>query len=226
MTYFYLYSDEQPVWRNPMELFKLRFWPLRNVNNVFRVLFWISILTSIVTMTLYPIVAILLILAVFAVWNPEFTVIDRIDDDAFGCGPIPDAYPDDENTYRQCVNRDRDGLPPVVPIETYGAHELNPYNPPDIRIEGNPMVGENNPMGNPTTYQFYQAVNMDKPRVVQIPKQQWAEELYRENGRVPDGFWLNPIPDQTLMARGAVYFPESSEEGRSIIQDMGTGYIR
>ena len=110
------------------------------------------------------------------------------------------------------------GLNHIGPKQNYA-----PYSTGDFETE-NPLVSEHNPMGNPTTYDFNTAVNMDKPRAVFHPKQEWAE-LYREQGEIPDGFWLNPIPDPTLMARG-VFFPESSEFGRSITQDLGLGYSR
>lgn len=117
---------------------------------------------------------------------------------------------------------------PVEPIRKYGIKHNDgnwrhaPYSTGDIET-GNPIVGENNPMGNPMTYDFYTAVNMDVPRPVFKQQQEWAQ-LYRPNGEVPDGLWMNPIPDQTLMALPAVQFADSSEQGRSILQTMGTGY--
>jgi hypothetical protein len=91
------------------------------------------------------------------------------------------------------------------------------------RTTGNPIVSEQNPMGNPLTYDYYTAVNMDKPLASSVPQQEYPR-FYNSQTEFPEGLFINPVPDQTGMAR-PVYFPQSSEVGRSILQNMGTGYV-
>ena len=121
-------------------------------------------------------------------------------------------------------DRNADNIPVFAPPH-YGPIENEaPYSTGDLETD-NPLVSAYNPMGNPNAYDFNTAVRMNKPKTVFYQKQEWAD-LYRPNGQVPDGLWLNPIPDPTFMAPGAVFFPESSEAGRMITSELGLGYSR
>lgn len=88
---------------------------------------------------------------------------------------------------------------------------------------GNPLVSPQNPMGNPLTYDYYTAVNMDKPLASSVPQQEYTR-FFNSQTEFPEGLFFHPVPDQTGMAR-PVYFPQSSEAGRSILQYLGTGYV-
>lgn len=88
---------------------------------------------------------------------------------------------------------------------------------------GNPLVSPQNPMGNPLTYDFYKAVNMDTPLASSVPHQELPRLLTAQT-EFPEGLFIHPVPDPTRMAR-PVYFSESSEAGRNILQFLGTGYV-